>query len=411
MKNEANEVVMVSCARTPVGKFGGSMKDLTLNGIAAIAASEAIKRAGIDPKQIDEIVQGTGTHACNGNLPARILGMALGMTVESGATNVVQNCASGMRAIDVAAMKLALGQTQIALVVGAEHQSSAPYYMPGAGMRWGHKMGETKALDSLFQDGMFDQTAKMLMGYTAENVAEMYNITREECDEYALMSHARAVKAVDSGRFDVEIIPVEIKKGRGTELYSKDEHPLRDTSLEKMAKLPPVFKKGGVVTAANASGMNDCAGAIVLMTKKKAAELGIKPMLRLLSSVTQGVAPEIMGLGPAVAIPKALAEAGLKYSDVNYWEINEAFAAQVIGCARMLKVNNGIEMDFGTIEKNGNINNNGSGIGLGHPIGATGVRMTITLAYELEKLGETIGGTSMCVGGGPAMANIWTRDI
>jgi acetyl-CoA acetyltransferases len=411
MKNECNEVVMISCARTPVGKYGGTMKDLTLNEMAGIAAAEAIKRAGIDPKQIDEIVQGSGTAAGNGNLPARIVGLALGMDEASGATNVIQNCASGMRAVDVAAMKLAMGQTQIALVVGAEHQSSAPYYIQGKDMRWGTKMGETKCLDSLFTDGMFDQTMKMIMGFTAENVAEKYQITREECDEYALMSHVRAVRAVDSGRFDPEIVPVEIKTRKGVQIFDKDEHPLRDTNLEKMAKLPPMFKKGGVTTAANASGMNDAAAAVILMTKKKAAELGIKPLMKLISICTKGVAPEIMGVGPAVVIPKALEEAGLKYSDVDYWEQNEAFAAQIIGVKRMIKETHGIEMDFGTIEKNGNINNNGSGIGLGHPIGATGIRLMMTLYYELEKLGKAIGGTAMCVGGGPAMASIWTRDI
>jgi acetyl-CoA C-acetyltransferase len=411
MIKEINEVVMVSGCRTAVGKFGGGLKSVSLNELSKITAKEAINRAGIDPKSIDEIVMGCGTPASNGNLPARVVGLGVGMEVRSGATNVIQNCASGMRAIDIAAMKLALGQTQIALVVGTESMSTAPYYIPGSAMRWGTKMGDTKNLDALYTDGMHCPCTDMLMGMTAENIAELYGITRKECDTYALMSHARVIKAVDSGRFKPEIVPVEIKSRKGIQVFDTDEHPLRDTNLEKMAKLSPVFKKGGIVTAANASGMNDASAAVVLMTKKKAEELGIKPLLKLISSVTEGVAPEVMGLGPAVAIPKALKEAGLNYNDVDYWEINEAFASQVIGCARMIKEQNGIDMNFGTLESPGNINNNGSGIGLGHPIGATGIRLLITLYHELKEMGKNIGGTSMCVATGPGMASIWTRDI
>jgi acetyl-CoA C-acetyltransferase len=409
MKNEGNEVVLVSACRTAIGKYGGVFKDITPNELSKITAAEAINRAGIEPRQVDEIVMGMTMGAGNGSLPPRIIAMQIGMDPRSGATMVNQNCGSSMRAIDIAAMKLALGQTQIALVVGTECQSSVPYILPN--MRWGARLNHTKCLDPLQNDGMVCSLAGMHMGGTAEVIAERYGITREECDEIALISHRRAVRAIDEGRFAREIVPVEIKTKKGVVLYTADEHPLRDTSLEKMAKLPPVFKKGGVVTAANSSGLNDASAAVVLMTKKKADELGIKPLMKLLSIVTEGIEPVLMGLGPALAIPKALNEAGLSYQDIDYWEINEAFAAQIIGVMRMMKEKNHIDMDFGTFEKDGNINNNGSGIGLGHPVGQTGVRLVVALYHELERLGKTTGGASLCVGGGPALASIWTRDV
>ncbi|HWQ75219.1 MAG TPA: thiolase family protein [Syntrophomonas sp.] len=409
MYNESNEVVLVSACRTAVGKFGGVFRDIPANELSKITATEAIKRAGIEPGQVDEIVMGMAALGGNGSLPPRIVAMQIGMDPRSGSTNVYQNCASGMRAVDVAAMKLAMGHTEIALAVGTESQSTTPYILTKT--RWGSKMGDFKCLDGLLSDGLIDTVANVHMGVTAENIAELYGITREECDALALTSHRRAVRAIDEGRFNREIVPVELKTQKGIVQYVDDEHPLRDTNLEKMAKLSPVFKKGGVVTAANASGMNDASASVILMTKKKAKELGVKPLMKLLSICTEGVPPEVMGLGPAVAIPKALEMANLKYNDVEYWEINEAFAAQIIGCFRKFKDEQGIDMNFGTFEQDGNINNNGSGIGLGHPIGATGVRMITTLYYELERLGKTVGGTAMCVGGGSAMASLWTRDI
>jgi acetyl-CoA C-acetyltransferase len=249
------------------------------------------------------------------------------------------------------------------------------------------------------------------MGGTAENIAEQYGITREECDQLALLSHQRAVRAVDEGRFKREIVPVLVKKGKKEILFEQDEHPIRGANLDTMAKLQPAFKKGGVVTAANASGLNDCSAAVVMMTKKKAEELGIKPLMKLINVCSEGVEARVMGLGPAVAIPKCLAEAGMKYSDVDYWEINEAFAAQVLGVGKMIKEVADIDLNIGTLEQNGNINNNGSGIGLGHPVGATALRIIVSLYYELERLGKTVGGASLCVGGGPAMCSLWTREI
>ena len=409
MAREFNEVVMVSACRTPIGAYAGSLKGLKANELTKIAGAEAIRRAGIEPGQVNEIVSGMCLHHGNGSLPPRIVSQQIGLSKESGATMVNQNCASGMRALDIAAMKLMIGDTDIALVTGTESMSNIPYIVPA--MRWGARMGDTKIMDSMLADGLVCTLAGGHMGMTAENIAEQYGITREECDELALTSHTRAIRAVDEGRFDREIVPVEMASKKGVTIFAKDEHPIRGTNMEKMGKLAPAFKKGGVVTAANASGLNDCSAAAVLMTKKKADELGIKPLMKLLSCCTEGVEARVMGLGPAVAIPKALKLAGMNYDQVDYWEINEAFAAQVIGVKRMIKDDFGIVMNTGSMTEDGNINTNGSGIGLGHPVGATALRIIVSLYYELERTNKTVGGASLCVGGGPAMASLWTRDI
>lgn len=409
MASEINEVVLVSACRTAIGKYGGTLTEVPANELTMTVGAEAIKRAGIEPTMVDEIVSGMCMHHGNGSLPPRIVAMGIGMDKRSGATMLSQNCASGMRALDIAAMKLMIGDTDIALVTGTESMSRPPYILPT--MRWGARMGDSKAMDPILSDGLFCTLAGSHMGGTAENIAEMYGITRKECDELALISHTRAVRAIDEGRFKREIVPVEIKTKKDVKVFDTDEHPIRGASIEAMAKLAPAFKKNGVVTAANASGMNDASAAVVLMTKKKAEELGVKPLMKLITVCTEGVDPKVMGLGPAVAIPKALKMAGMNYDQVDYWEINEAFAPQVIGVKRMIKDEFGIELDMGDMTRNGNINNNGSGIGLGHPVGCTALRIIVSLYYELERLGKTVGGASLCVGGGPAMACLWTRDI
>ncbi len=330
MITEANEVVMVSACRTPIGSYGGSLQSVRTNDLAKIAGAEAIRRAGIDPKQIDELMMGMCLHHGNGSLPPRIVAMGLGMEHRSTASMVNQNCASSMRAMEIAAMGLATGKNDIALVIGTESMSNIPYIAQTG--RWGARMGDVKLQDAMLSDGLVCQLAGSHMGGTAENIAEQYGITREECDALALLSHQRAVRAIDEGRFKREIVPVPVKKGKKEFLFENDEHPIRGANLESMARLKPAFKKGGVVTAANASGLNDCSAAVVMMTKKKADELGIKPLMKLINVCAEGVEARVMGLGPAVAIPKCLNQAGMKYSDVDYWEINEAFAAQVIGC-------------------------------------------------------------------------------
>jgi len=397
------EVVVVSACRTAIGKFLGSLKDVPARDLAVTAGNEAVRRAGIPADVIDEIVMGECFPAMQGSLPARQVSMRVGLPHRSAAVSVNQNCASGMRAMEVACHNIMLGKTEIGLVVGVESMSGTPYLIPKA--RGGYRMGPGTIEDHMLHDGLVDELVPGHMGITAENIAERYGITREECDQLALISHQRATRAVKDGTFKREIVPVEIKTKKGVTVFDTDEHMIPDANLEAMAKLSPAFKKGGVVTAANASGVNDAAAAVVIMSRAKAEEMGIKPLMKLINSCSEGVDPRVMGLGPAVAIPKCLRQAGMKYEDVDYWEINEAFASQFLGVGWMLKD------DFGTELSLDNVNHNGSGIALGHPVGCTGLRIIVSLYYELERMNKTTGGASLCVGGGPAMASLWTRDI
>lgn len=399
-----NEVVVVGACRTPIGKFLGSLKDVKAKDLAVIAGKEAIKRAGVDASNIDEIVMGQVYQHMQNSLPARIVGLECGLPFRSSALVVNQNCSSGMRAMEIASSNIMLGKTDIALVVGVEVMSGVPYMLPGA--RNGYRMGNMEAVDALTHDALFDSLVPGHMGMTAENVAVKYGITREECDNLALLSHQRAAQAVESGVFDEEIIPVEIKTRKGTTIFAKDEHFIPDASLEAMSKLRPAFKPdGGVVTAANASGINDGAAALVLMSKQKAEEMGLKPLGKLVNVCSYGVDPAIMGIGPADAIPKCLEGTGLKFDDIEYWELNEAFAPQFIGCQRKLKEDHNLDLDLTKV------NHYGSGIALGHPIGCTGARIIVTLLYEMKRKGYKYGGASLCVGTGPAMASLWTTKI
>jgi acetyl-CoA C-acetyltransferase len=381
----------------------GSLQDKTAKELAITVGKAAVERAGIKAEIIDEIVMGEVYPHMQGSLPARQVAMAVGLPFTSSACNVNQNCASGMRSLEIASHNIMLGKTDIALVIGVESMTNTPYMLPKA--RMGYRMNQGVIEDAMIHDGLFDALVPGHMGLTAENIAEKYGITREECDEIALLSHQRATKASQEGIFKREIVPVEMKSRKGIKLYETDEHMIPDASTESMAKLPAAFKKGGVVTAANASGINDAAAAVILMSKDKALELGLKPLMKLINVCSEGVAPEVMGLGPAVVIPKCLKQAGLKFEDIQYWEINEAFAAQFLGVGRMLKEDFGMDLD---LEK---VNCNGSGIGLGHPVGCTALRIIVSLYYEMERQNVTLGGASLCVGGGPAMCSLWTRDI
>ncbi|HRZ25710.1 MAG TPA: acetyl-CoA C-acyltransferase [Spirochaetota bacterium] len=400
---EVNEVVMVSGCRTAIGKFMGGLKDVEARTLAVTAGKAAIERAGIKADMIDDIVMGECFQGMQGSLPARQVAMEIGLPFRSGACVVNQNCTSGMRALEIAAHNLMLGKTEIALVVGVESMTNAPYLLPKA--RMGYRMNQGTIEDSMIHDGLYDRLVPGHMGITAENIAAKYNITREQCDKHALMGHQRATRAIKEGRFKREIVPVPLKSKKGVINFEVDEHPILDASLEAMAALKPAFKEGGVVTAANASGINDAAAAAILMTKKKAKELGLKPIMKLINICCEGVDPKYMGLGPAVVIPKALKQAGMKFEDVHYWEINEAFASQFLGCGIMLEKDYGMKLD---LEK---CNVNGSGIALGHPVGCTALRICVSLYYEMERSGYTVGGASVCVGGGPAMASLWTRDV
>lgn len=406
---QTKDVVIVSACRTAIGKFQGEFKDLPARTLAITAGAEAIKRAGLDPKQIDEIVMGEVFTGMQGSLPARQVSMRLGMDVRSNAVTVNQNCASGMRALEIACNDIQLGKTDIGLVVGVESMTNAPFLLQQG--RMGYRMGSipdegaSKIYDSMLHDGLYDELSGGHMGVTAENVAKRYNITRQECDELAVESHKRACEATDAGKFKDEMVPVVVKTKKGEKVLDVDEHMIRGCSMESISGLKPVFAKDGVTTAANASGINDAAAAIIVMSADKAKELGIKPMAKMIHICGEGVAPEVMGLGPAVAIPKCLKAAGLKFEDVDYWEINEAFAAQFLGVARMLKEDYGYEIDMSKT------NACGSGISLGHPVGCSALRIIVTMLYEMQRRDAKIGCASLCVGGGPALASLWTRDI
>jgi acetyl-CoA C-acetyltransferase len=397
------EVVMVSACRTAIGKFLGSLKDVQAKDLAITVGKAAVDRAGISVDIIDELVMGEVYPHMQGSLPSRQVAMAIGLPVRSNACNVNQNCASGMRALEIACHNIMLGKTEVSLVIGVESMSNAPYMLPKG--RTGYRMGQGSIEDAMLHDGLIDEMVPGHMGITAENVAEKYGITREECDQLALMSHQRATRAVKEGIFKREIVPVEIKSKKGVTLFDTDEHMIPDASLEAMAKLSPAFKKDGVVTAANASGINDAAAAVIVMSKQKAQELGVTPLMKMINIAAEGVDPKVMGLGPAVAIPKVLKLADYKFEDIEYWEINEAFAAQFLGVGRMLEEEFGMTLDMDKC------NHNGSGIALGHPVGCTALRIIVSLYYEMERLGLTLGGASLCVGGGPAMASLWSRDI
>lgn len=398
-----HDVVMVGACRTPIADFLGGLKDVEARELAMVAGLEAMNRAGVSPGIIDELCMGQVYTAMQGSLPARQVAMRIGLASESSACTVNQNCASGMRAMEIAAQNICLGKTRCALVIGVESMSKAPYLLPKA--RCGYRMNAGVIEDHMIHDALFDELVSGHMGVTAENVAERYGITREACDEHGALSHQRAVAAMDEGRFLREIVPVPVRCRKEVTMLGTDEHPRRGASRETLASLEPVFKEGGVVTAGNAAGINDGASAAVLMARDMADELGVNPMMRLIASCSAGVEPALMGLGPAVAVPKCLGFAGLRFADVDYWEIHEAFAAQFLGVRRALKEEHSIEVDMNSV------NANGSGIALGHPIGSSGLRIIVSLYYEMLRRDFTLGGASLCVGSGPSMASLWTREV
>jgi len=396
-------VVMVSACRTAIGKFQGALKNVSARELAVHVGKEAAARAGIDVETIDELVLAQCLPGMQGSLPARQVSKRIGFSDASSAVSINQNCGSGMRAVEIAAHSIMVGKNDIVMAVGAESMTNAPYMLPKA--RSGYRMGTGTIEDSLLTDALVDELAGGHMGTTAENVADKYGITREECDELALMSHTRALDAIEAGHFKREITPFEIVTRKGTTVFDTDEHPIPNSTMESLGKLRPAFKKEGVVTAANASGINDGAAAAIFMSEAKAKELGIKPLMKLVNTACAGVDPLLMGLGPAVAIPKALNGTGYSFDDVEYWEVNEAFAAQFLGVGRMLKEDYGMDL---SMDKT---NHNGSGIALGHPVGCTALRIIVSLYYEMERLNLNVGGASLCVGTGPAIASLWTRDV
>jgi len=387
------EVVIVSAARTPIGSYGGTLKSTPAVTLGAVAVKEAIKRAGIKPEMIDEVVLGNVLQGGLGQNVARQISMAAGIPKEVPAMTINKVCGSGLRTVGLAAQIIKAGDADIIVCGGAESMSLAPYYMDAA--RWGARMNDTKMVDLMVHDGLTDVFNKYHMGITAENIAEQWGITREELDEFALKSQQKAEAAIKEGKFKDEIVPVEIPQRKGDPIvFDTDEYPKFGSTMEKMAKLKPAFKKDGVVTAANASGINDSGAALVVMSKEKADELGLSYLCTVKSYASAGVDPSIMGIGPVPASTKALEKAGLTIDDMDLIEANEAFAAQSVAVGRDLKIPE---------EK---LNVNGGAIALGHPIGASGARILISLIYEMKKRNAHKGLATLCIGGGMGTALI-----
>ena len=386
------DVVVVGALRTPIGDFLGKLKDVSAVDLGVTVVNAVLAQAGVKPEMVPELACGMIYKAGNKGNPARQIQFKCKIPVEGYAYTVDQQCGSGMKAFELASQSILLGKTDIAVAAGIESMSQAPYLLKGA--REGYRMGNAEIYDSMLYDGLVCAVQGYHMGLTAETVAERYGITRQEQDELAYISHARAVKAIANGTFKAEITPVTIETRKGPVIVDTDEHPRADISMEKLAAMKPAFKKDGTVTAGNASGVNDGAAALVLMTAEKAKELGCKPLARLLATANAGVHPEVMGLGPVYAVPKAIKYAGLRAEDIGYYEINEAFAAQFLGVNRELK----LSMDI--------VNANGSGIGLGHPVGCTAARILVSLIYEMQRRNVRYGVASLCVGGGPSIATV-----
>lgn len=387
------EVVIVSAARTPIGSFGGTLKGTPTVTLGAIAVEEAIKRAGISAEMVDEVVLGCVLQAGLGQNVARQISMAAGIPKEVPAMTINKVCGSGLRAVGLATSIIKAGDADIIVCGGAESMSMAPYVLPTA--RWGSRMGDTKMIDVMTNDGLTDAFNKYHMGITAENVAEQWGLTREQLDEFSVWSQQKAEAAVKEGKFKEEIVPVVIPQKKGDPIvFDTDEYPKFGASLEKMAKLKPAFKKDGMVTAANASGINDAGCAFVVMAKEKAEELGLDYLCKVKSYASAGVDPSIMGIGPIPSSRKAMELAGLTMDDIDLIEANEAFAAQALAVGKELGIPN---------EK---LNVNGGAIALGHPIGASGARILISLIYEMKKRDSKYGLATLCIGGGMGTALI-----
>jgi acetyl-CoA C-acetyltransferase len=387
------KVVIVAGARTAVGDFQGSLASIKGHELGVLALKGTIDKFGIDPNLIEEVIGGQCNQYGSPGNSARWVTLKAGLPVETVSTTVHQQCPSSMRAADILAQEIMLGRIDAAAAVGYESMSNAPYLLFGA--RKGYRLNDGEIIqDSLMLGGLICAFEDYHMGVTAENIAELYNITREQQDEYALLSHQRACKAIADGLFRDEIIPVEIKTRKGTQMVDTDEHPNPGASMEMAAKLKPVFKKEGTVTAFNASSLNDGAAALILMAEDTANKLGLKPLARVVASASAAVEPRLMGMGPVPATLKALKYAEMTLNDIDYWELNEAFAAQALACMQELSI---------PLER---CNALGSGISLGHPVGMTGARIILAAINELKRRGGRFACSTMCASGGPACAFI-----
>ncbi|HOE21189.1 MAG TPA: acetyl-CoA C-acetyltransferase [Spirochaetota bacterium] len=384
------DVVIASIVRTPVGTFGGALKDVSAVDLGVIVVREAVKRAGLASQQVENVILGNVLQAGLGQNTARQVLIHAGIPHEVPAMTINKVCASGLRSISMAAQIVKAGDADIIVAGGMENMSASPFALPKA--RWGYRMGDDKIVDIMIKDGLWDAFNQYHMGITAENVAERWKLTREELDQFSLASQTKAEAAIKSGRFKDEIVPVVIKDKKGERIFDTDEHPRFGTTLEALSKLKPSFKKDGMVTAGNASGINDGAAAAVVMSADKAKELGIKPLCRIVSYASAGVDPAIMGTGPIPASRKALAKAGWKVQDLDLIEANEAFASQAV------VVNKEMGWDISRV------NVNGGAIAIGHPIGASGARILTTLIHEMIKRDARKGIATLCIGGGQGCA-------
>lgn len=389
----SREVVLVGACRTPVGTFGGSLQNEPVVQLGRIVMEETLKRTGISGEMLDEVIFGCVLQAAQGQNVCRQAAIRAGIPNEVPAFTINKVCGSGLRAVSLAAQIIRAGDADIILAGGMENMSAAPFALEKA--RYGYRMNHGTLVDCMIKDGLWDAFNDYHMGITAENVAAQWNISREEQDQFGFRSQQRVAEAIASGRFKDEIVPIVIKGKKGDIVFDTDEHP-RSTTLDKMAELKPAFKKDGTVTAGNASGINDGAAAVVVMAKEKADELGIKPMARIVSYASGGVDPSIMGVGPVPATKKALAKAGLTVDDLDLIEANEAFAAQSIAVGR----------ELGWADKMDKVNVNGGAIAIGHPIGASGARILVTLLYEMKKRNARYGLATLCIGGGMGTALI-----
>jgi acetyl-CoA C-acetyltransferase len=388
-----DDVVIISGVRTPVGKFQGSLSDFTAPQLGAVVVREAVKRAAIDPKQVDECIMGNVVSAGLGQNPARQAAIFGGLPPEVGAMTVNKVCGSGLKAVALAAQAIQTGNSNVVVAGGMESMTNAPYLLPQA--RKGYRLGNGQLIDSMVHDGLWDIYNDYHMGLTGENVAEKYGITREEQDEFALNSHRKAVSAINECRFKSQIVPIELpakKKGSAPVLFEKDESPRADTTIEILRALKPAFKKDGTVTAGNAPGVNDGAAAVVVTSAVAAKELDAKPMVRIVAQATSGIDPKWVMMAPVGAVRKIWDKTGWKNDDVDLYELNEAFSVQALGVMREL----GLDPN--------KVNVNGGAVAIGHPIGASGARVLVTLIYEMIRRDVHRGIAALCLGGGNAVA-------
>ncbi len=390
------EVVIVSAVRTAVGSFNGSLSSFSAVELGSIVIKEAIARAGVDKESVDEVIFGNVLQAGLGQNPARQAAIKAGVPIEVPSYTVNKVCGSGLKTVNLAAQAIMAGDADIVVAGGMESMTNAPYVLESK-VRQGLRMGDSKVIDTMVHDGLWCAFNDYHMGITAENVAEKFGITREAQDQLAFASQQKAVKAIESGAFKKEIVPVTIKGKKGDTIFANDEYPKSDAMLEKIQALRTAFKKDGTVTAGNASGINDGAAALVLMSADKAKELGLKPMARIRGFAAAGVDPSIMGIGPIPATRKALTKAGLTIADLDLIEANEAFAAQFLAVGKEL----GLDQE--------KVNVNGGAIAIGHPIGASGARILVTLLHAMEARDAKLGLATLCIGGGQGIATIVER--